>query len=159
MGNLLCDDGSVPTQGGTQNFNYTFTHDETPNNPANNPVGVCPWANSTGNGCDDKGTVSQQTDTTFTCPEGERTLQILGFVPGANCAQAYVTPVVNSFVTGERQSNPACLWACISDPSNPLAITLDLFGAEWAGDHVLVSWETVSEIRQPGLQSLPQHVA
>ncbi len=119
MDNLLCDDGSVPTQGGTQNFNYTFTHDETPNNPANNPGGVCPWGDSTGNGCDDKVTVSQQPSTTFTCPEGERTLQILGFIPGANCEQAYVPPVTNSFVTGERQTNPACLWARISDPSTP----------------------------------------
>ncbi len=111
---------------------------------------MCPWGNSTGNGCDDKVTVSQQPNTTFTCPEGERTLQILGFIPGANCEQAYVPPVINSFVTGERQSNPACLWARISDPSNPLAVTLDSFGAEWAGDHVLVTWETVSEIGNRG---------
>ncbi|MEZ4770751.1 MAG: choice-of-anchor K domain-containing protein [Caldilineales bacterium] len=147
---ILCDDNSVPTEGSTQTFDYTFTHEETPNDPANNPGGVCPYGDSTGNGCDDRVTVSQQPDTTFTCPEGERTVQILGFIPGANCEAAYTPPTVNTFVTGEGQSNPACLWARISDPTNPLAITLASFEASGQTDRIVVSWETVSELHNAG---------
>lgn len=147
---LLCDDSSVPTEGGTQVFNYTFTHDETPNDPAGNPGGVCPYGDSTGNGCDDRVTVSQQSDTEFTCPEGLRTVQILGFIDGANCEAAYTPPTVNTFVTGEGQANPACLWARISDPTEPLAVTLASFEATGQADRVVVTWETVSELQNAG---------
>lgn len=146
---IQCDNGSTPAEGSTQTFNYAFTLDETDNNPPGYP-GTCPYGDSTGNGCDDKVTVSQQPDTVFTCPEGTRTVQILGFKPGAGCEQSYAPPVTNQFVTGEGLDSPACLWARISDPSNPLAVTLASFNAEPQGDHVLVTWETVSEIQNLG---------
>ncbi|HNS02454.1 MAG TPA: choice-of-anchor K domain-containing protein [Anaerolineae bacterium] len=144
---LKCDDNSTPTEGSTQTFNYTFTHDETDNNAS-----PCPYGDSTGYGCDDKVTVSQQADTTFTCPEGERTVQILGFYTNANCHLSYSGPTSASFITGERQDNPACLWARISDPSEPLAVSLASFGAQWSGDQVAVTWDTVSEIDNLGFK-------
>ncbi len=127
---LLCDDGSVPSSpgGSTQTFGYTFTLDETPNDPASNPGGVCPYGDSTGNGCDDKVTVTTVPDTTFDCPEGRRTVHILGFFEGANCHVAYTPPTVNFFITGEDLASPACLWAEISDPSS-LAVSLSSLGA------------------------------
>lgn len=142
---LKCDDNSTPTQGGTQSFVYHFTHDETPNNA--NP---CPYGDSTGNGCDDRVTVSQQPDTTFTCPEGERTVQILGFYTNPNCHLSFSGNTSASFITGESQDNPACLWARISEPSTPLAVTLAGFQAQWADNQVLVTWDTVSEINNMG---------
>lgn len=149
---LLCDDGSVPTPnppGSTQTFTYDFTLDETDNNPPGYPAS-CPYADSTGNGCDDKVTVSQQPDTVFTCPEGDRTVQILGFVEGDGCEDAYITPTSAEFVTGEGQQNEACLWARISDPTNPLAVTLALFEATGQADRVVLTWETVSELQNAG---------
>lgn len=143
--NLKCDDNSTPTEGGTQTFNYTFTHEETDNDA--NP---CPYSDSTGNGCDDRVTVSQQSDTTFTCPEGERTVQILGFYTNANCHLSYSGSTSTSFITGEGQANPACLWARISDPSEPLAVSMASFDAQWSGDQVAVTWDTVSEIDNLG---------
>ena len=147
---LLCDDGSAPTQGGTQSFLYTFTHEETPNDPNNNPGNVCPYGNLNGNGCNDRVTVSQQPDTVFSCPEGDRTVQILGFFTNANCHLSAVGSPSASFVTGESQENPACLWARISDPSTPLAVTLASFDAQWSDSQVLVTWDTVSEISNLG---------
>ena len=142
---LLCDAGSPPTEGSTQTFNYSFTHVETPNNA--NP---CPYGNSTGNGCDDRVTVSQQSNTVFNCPEGPRTVQILGFFTNANCHESYSgSPSVN-FVTGERLTNSACLWARISAPDTPFAVTLNAFDAQWVENQVLVTWETVSEINNLG---------
>lgn len=147
---LLCDNGSAPTQGGTQSFGYTFTHIETPNNPNNNPGNVCPYGDSTGNGCDDRVTVSQQPDTVFSCPEGDRTVQILGFFTNANCHLSAVGNPSASFITGENQENPACLWARISDPSTSLAVTLAAFDAQWNENQVLLTWDTVSEISNLG---------
>lgn len=147
---LLCDDNSVPTQGGTQSFVYTFTHEETPNDPDNNPGNVCPYGDSTGDGCDDRVTVSQQPDTVFSCPEGDRTVQILGFFTNANCHLSYSGNPSASFITGESQENPACLWARISDPSTPLAVTLAAFDAQWSENQVQVTWDTVSEISNLG---------
>jgi hypothetical protein len=147
---LKCDDDSDPAEGPTQSFDYTFTHEETPNNPANNPGGVCPYGDSTGNGCDDRVTVSQQPDTTFTCPEGLRTVQILGFFTNASCHLSYTGSPSTSFITGESQENPACLWARISDPETPFAVTLNAFEAQWVEDRVLVTWDTTSEIDNLG---------
>ena len=142
---LLCDDNSVPTEGSTQTFTYDFNLDETPNNA--NP---CPYGDSTGNGCDDRVTVSQQPDTEFTCPEGKRTVQILGFKPGANCHLSWSLPVSTAFVTGEGQQNEACLWARISEPTTPLAVTLASFEATGQADRIVITWETVSELQNAG---------
>lgn len=147
---LKCDDDSDPTEGSTQSFIYDFTHEETPNDPAGNPGGVCPYGDSTGNGCDDQVTVSQQPDTVFTCPEGPRTVQILGFFTNADCHLSYTGSPSTSFITGEGQENPACLWARISDPDTSLAVTLNAFEAQWAEDRVLVTWDTTSEINNLG---------
>lgn len=147
---ILCDNGSAPTQGSTQSFVYNFTHEETPNDPNNNPGNVCPYGDSTGNGCDDRVTVSQQPDTVFTCPEGDRTVQILGFFTNANCHLSYTGNPSTSFITGEGQENPACLWARISDPSTSLAVSLASFDAQWVDNQVAIAWDTVSEINNVG---------
>ncbi len=146
---LLCDDNSVPTEGGTQSFVYSFTHEETPNNPPGYP-GSCPYGDSTGNGCDDRVTVSQQPDTVFTCPEGLRTVQILGFFTNANCHVSISGNPSTSFITGEDRDNSACLWARISDPETPFAVTLDSFEAQWVDESVQVTWHTTSELRNLG---------
>lgn len=147
---LKCDGGGDPTEGSTQAFTYNFTHEETPNAPASNPNGVCPYGDSTGNGCDDRVTVSQQPDTVFTCPEGPRTVQILGFFTNADCHLSYSGASSVNFVTGERQENPACLWARISAPDTPFAVTINTFEAQWVEDRVVVTWDTATEINNLG---------
>lgn len=142
---LRCDDNSTPTEGGTRSFVYHFTHEETDNNA--NP---CPYDDSTGNGCDDRVTVSQQPDTTFTCPEGVRTVQILGFYTNPDCHLSFSGSTSASFITGEGQDNPACLWARISAPDTSLAVTLAGFQAQWSDNQVQVTWDTVSEIDNVG---------
>jgi hypothetical protein len=107
---LLCDDGSVPVEGGTQSFVYTFSHEETSNSPP------CAYGDSTGNGCNDRVTVNQVPATVFTCPEGSRTLLIQGFFTNASCHLSQSGGSSTSFVTGEGQDNAACLWASISAP-------------------------------------------
>lgn len=155
VGGILCDDNSVPTEGSSQTFTYDVTLDETNNNPANWPNNRCPYGmtmpyNNPDGGCDDKVTISQQPDTVFNCPEGERTVQILGFVPGAGCHLAYSGSTTNAFVTAESSQNEACLWARISDPTNPLAVTLASFEATGQTDRVVLTWETVSELQNAG---------
>lgn len=152
---LLCDDDSVPTEGSTQTFTYDITLDETNNNPNNWPNNTCPYGmtvpyNNPYGGCDDRVTISQVPDTEFTCPEGVRTVQILGFIPGDDCELAYTPPTSSAFVTAESSQNEACLWARISDPTNPLAITLASFEATGLADRIVVSWETVSELQNAG---------
>ena len=155
LSDVLCDDNSVPGEGSTQTFTYDVTLDETNNNPASWPNNECPYGmtvpyNNPYGGCNDKVTISQQPDTEFTCPEGIRTVQILGFVPGAGCHLAYNGSTTNAFVTAESSQNEACLWARISDPTTPLAVTLASFEASGQADRVAVTWETVSELQNAG---------
>lgn len=162
---ILCDNNQPPAEGSTQTFSYDFTLDETNNNPDNWPNDTCPYGmtvpyNNPNGGCDDRVTVSQQPDTVFTCSEGVRTVQILGFIPGDGCELAYNPPTSTAFVTAESSQNEACLWARISDPSNPLAVTLNSFAADWASDRVVVTWETATEIGNLGFnlyRSLSPH--
>lgn len=143
---LLCNSNLPPDEGGTQTFVYHFTHDETPNDA--NP---CPYGNSTGNGCDDKVTVDQVPDTIFHCGDAvPLTVQILGFYTNANCHVSPSGSTSGSFITGEGQDNPACLWARIAEPDTSLAVSLASFQAEWIDNEVAVTWDTVSEINNLG---------
>lgn len=155
VGGILCDDNSVPAEGSTQTFTYDVTLEETNNNPDNWPNDTCPYGetvpyNNPYGGCNDRVTISQVPDTEFTCPEGVRTVQILGFIPGADCHLAYNPPTSSAFVTAESSQNEACLWARISDPTTPLAVTLASFEATGQTDRVMITWETVSELQNAG---------
>ncbi|MCB0004133.1 MAG: choice-of-anchor K domain-containing protein, partial [Anaerolineae bacterium] len=155
VGGILCDDNSVPAEGSTQTFTYDVTLEETNNNPDNWPNDTCPYGetvpyNNPYGGCNDRVTISQVPDTEFTCPEGVRTVQILGFIPGAGCHLTYNPPTSSAFVTAESSQNEACLWARISDPTTPLAVTLASFEATGQTDRVMITWETVSELQNAG---------
>jgi hypothetical protein len=156
LSGILCDDNiTVPDEGSIQTFTYDVTLEETNNNPNNWPNNTCPYGmtvpyNNPNGGCDDRVTISQVADTEFTCPEGVRTVQILGFIPGANCHLAYNPPTSAAFVTAESSQNEACLWARISDPTTPLAITLASFEATGQIDRIVITWETVSELQNAG---------
>lgn len=152
---ILCDNNQPPAEGSTQTFTYAFTLDETNNNPDDWPNDTCPYGmtvpyNYPNGGCDDRVTVTQVPDTVFSCAEGTRTVQVLGFVAGDGCELAYNPPTSTAFVTAESSQNEACLWARISDPSTPLAVALNSFTANWTTDHVVVTWETASEIGNLG---------
>jgi hypothetical protein len=103
---LLCDDNSVPTEGGTQSFAYTFTHEETPNSPP------CAYGDSTGNGCDDRVTVNTVPDRVH-LPGG-----------GAHCSSRASSPTPTAICPSRarrrrrssrartRTTPPACGRAC-----------------------------------------------
>ena len=108
---VTCKDGVTTT-----NFSFTphFVLDETPNSePCDYPgSSICP----------DKVTVTQPDTETFTCDEGDYTVNILGFTTeglnGENCDQSFnSSAVATEFITEESSDNAACLWAEITPPT------------------------------------------
>jgi len=72
--------------------------------------------------CPDKVTIElPASDPTFVCPDGNYTVNILGFTStglnGQACSQSYNESSVSAaFITQEDQDNHACLWARIEQP-------------------------------------------
>ena len=143
---ILCENGLPPVEGSNLSFSYRFDLLETPN------VEPCAYPGSTI--CPDRVTVSNNPAVTkFTCPEGEYTMQILGFVnaPGGNgsCINSSPpgpgNPVTASFITEEKQDNYACLWAQIIDYV-PTAIDLASFTADAQINAIALGWTSANEI-------------
>lgn len=109
---VTCNDGTTAT-----NFSFSnrFTLDET-----SNTAGTCVYPGSSV--CPDKVTVTPATTASFTCPDGQYTVNILGFTTqglgGGACDQSYNSAAVaTEYITEEDQDNVACLWAEISAPT------------------------------------------
>lgn len=108
---VTCNDGTTTT---SFSFSTRFTLDETSNSTP------CAYPGSTT--CPDKVTVTQPTTQTFTCPDGDYTVNILGFttsgLSGQTCDQSFnPAAVATQYITEERSDNVACLWAEITAPT------------------------------------------
>lgn len=115
---VTCNDGTTSTD-----FVFTtrFTLDET-----SNTAGTCAYGEVSDEPCPDKVWVTEQATTTFTCPDGPYTVNILGFTTsglgGEACDLSYnSSAVATEFVTQEMTDNSACLWAEISAPTADIA--------------------------------------
>lgn len=107
---ITCNDGTTMT---SFSFTTRFDLNETPNQtPCEFPgSSVCP----------DKVEVTQPTAQSFTCPDGDYTVNILGFTKtglnGQACDQSFnASAVATEYITEESTDNVACLWAEISPP-------------------------------------------
>ncbi|MCB5224537.1 MAG: choice-of-anchor K domain-containing protein [Candidatus Cloacimonetes bacterium] len=116
---VTCNDGSVPAP---FTFDAHFFLEET-----SNTVGECEYGDPGDEPCPDKVSVVQPSElaATFTCPEGDYTVNILGFTSeglnGQTCDQSFNPASVSTeFITQEFQSNSACLWAEIDQPAADL---------------------------------------
>lgn len=152
VGGVLCGNGQPPNEGLTLTFTYRVLFDETPNNAS-----PCPYGGNT-NGCYDAVTIgTAPPSANFTCDDedepaattGTYTITLLGFQPhsSTDCStQIYNSSLIQTqFITAERSTNDACLWAQISD-FDPTAVTLKDFSAEVLDDEVRLTWETLSEV-------------
>ncbi len=113
---VTCNDGTTST---SFNFSSHFVLDET-----SNTAGTCVYPGTSV--CPDKVTVTQPTTSpTFTCPDGDYTVNILGFTKtglnGGACDATYNSAsVATEYITEEDVDNQACLWAEISAPTADL---------------------------------------
>jgi len=152
---LVCGNGQPPNEGSTLTFTYGVTFEETPNES------YCPYGDS-GNGCDDRITVSANPpSTSFTCDDldepastqGIWTIQLLGFQDhnSTDCAtQTYNSSLQGyDFITTEQLDNHACLWAQVTE-FVPTAATINNFSAKSSGEGILLTWETVNEVNTLG---------
>lgn len=123
---ITCNDGETTTN---FSFDVNMELDET-----SNGLDVCPYgparppAYDNGNystHCSDKVILTQDVSSSFTCPDGDYTVNILGFTDeglgGAACDQSFNPAAVSTeYVTLEGQDNHACLWAEIDQPEADL---------------------------------------
>lgn len=111
---VTCNDNTTTT---SFSFGTRFALDETSNDPP------CEYPGSSE--CPDRVTITQPTSSTFTCPDGDYTVNILGFQPqnasDPNCADAYTGTTQTVFYTEESTDNVACLWAEITAPTANIA--------------------------------------
>lgn len=144
---ITCNNGQPPSEGSTMTFTYRVNFDETPNNAS-----PCPYGGNN-DGCYDRVQVGTAPPAaSFNCPDdavpGIYTITLLGFQPhsSTNCAtQTYNSGLVNNqYITAERSTNNACLWAQISD-FVPTAVEMQAFTATRDGSTVKLAWQTVSE--------------
>ena len=158
ISNIQCGGGESPAGSNSRTYIYRVYFDETPN--------TAPCAYGATNGpCDDKITIetislqSQPIDCTSTSvPASERgtfTLQILGWVfdvnQDGNCSDTPYDPstVSSSFITPESQNSYVCLYGTVTN-FTPTAVDLHSFNAGWVGEHLEVTWETVTETNTLG---------
>lgn len=123
---ITCNDGDTTTN---FSFDVNIESDETSNGLAVCPYGPArPPAYSNGDystHCWDKVTLTQDASSSFTCPDGDYTVNILGFTSeglnGAACDQSFNPAAVSTeYITVEGQDNHACLWAEIDQPEADL---------------------------------------
>jgi hypothetical protein len=144
-----CNDGTCPTEGCTMTFDYWMYLDETPNQTP------CEYPGNTV--CPDRVLVTQVNPSqAFTCPEGQYTIFIEGFVTlnpqTGTCDQpgdydaGRLSP---AYVTEEGQANRACLWAQIAG-FDPTAVNLQWFKARGVDRAVKLGWSTASELDNAG---------
>lgn len=112
---ITCNDGVTST-----NFTFTTRYDldETSNSTP------CAYPGSTV--CPDKVTITQPATSSFTCPDGDYTVNILGFTKenasDPDCSDAYnPSNTSTEYVTEEQATNRACLWAEITAPTANIA--------------------------------------
>ncbi len=94
-----------------------------------NTEGECEYGDPGDEPCPDKVWVTQPSElaASFNCPEGEYTVNILGFTTeglnGQACHLSYNPAAVSTvFITQENAANAACLWAEIDQPVADLAV-------------------------------------
>ncbi len=114
-----CDDnGSSDT---TFTFYPRFFLDET-----DNGADPCPYMDGdpvNANGCADAVDIVQPATTTFTCPDGDYTVNIFGFTSNSDCSTVFDQNAVSTeYVTMEQAQNNACLWAEIDAPDADVAV-------------------------------------
>ena len=148
LSGIQCLGGETPTEGSTFSFTYRFDLEETPNStPCSYPgTSICP----------DRVTVSSNPSTAkFSCPEGEYTVQVLGFAPSPTnqnegCfGSTYPGSTSGYFITEESADNYACLWAKITGWV-PTAVDLADFTATDQINAVKVNWSSASELNIVG---------
>lgn len=130
-----CDDNGTPET--TFSFSPRFYLDETTNDSS---CEYLPGDPVNDNGCADAVDIVQQTATSFVCPSGNYTVNILGFTTNANCETIFdETAVSTQFITQERSQNNACLWAVIDRPNADAAVTKSCVVDDGATDYYLVT--------------------
>lgn len=142
---IQCLEGGAPLEGSTLSFTYLFELEET-----SNTAGECEYTGTTV--CPDRVTITNvPLSAKFTCPEGDYTVQILGFADSPNnqnngcIGSTYPGTSSGYFITEESQDNYACLWAQITDWV-PTAVELAEFNAAEQTNAVLLNWSSASEL-------------
>lgn len=118
---VTCNDGTTSSE---FEFDAQFFLEETANT-----AGECDYGETGDEPCPDRVNVVQPTDlaATFTCPDGDYTVNILGFTSeglnGQTCDQSFnSTSVSTEYITQEFSNNSACLWAEIDAPTADVAV-------------------------------------
>lgn len=142
---VVCNDGLT---GSDFQFDAYFHLDET-----SNTAGQCDYGSPGDTACPDKVTVTQPSElaASFECPDGDYTVNILGFTTqglgGQGCHQSYNPASVSTeFITQELQNNSACLWAEIDEPLADLNVekTCNQFDNDTGGDEYYTIYVTNS---------------
>lgn len=134
-------------------FVYPVTLDETSNS---GPIANCDYPSTSP--CADAVTLGEA-QARFTCfysgdVQNTYTVAIMGFMDvgvDQNCSTITYNPqnVEGIFISDEGTTNCGCLFAMVTE-SNPTAVELISFNAESIPEGVKISWETASEMDNPG---------
>lgn len=148
LSGIQCLGGETPTEGSTLDFSYRFELEETTNS------GTCAYPSNTP--CADRVTITNAPlATSFTCPEGTYTVQVLGFAASPNnqnngcVGSTFPGSTSGHFITQENTDNYACLWAQITDWM-PTAVDLADFSATEQINAILLNWSSASELSIAG---------
>jgi uncharacterized repeat protein (TIGR01451 family) len=118
---VTCNDGGTTSQ---FSFDAHFFLEET-----SNTLNECEYGVSTDEPCPDRVDVAQPSSlaATFACPDGDYTVNILGFTTqglgGDSCDESFNPASVSTmFITQEFSTNQACLWGEIDAPTADVAV-------------------------------------
>lgn len=136
---VTCNDGSAADP---PSFSFTphFVLDET-----SNSAGTCIYGDPGDTACPDKVTIEfPATNPTFTCSDGNYTVNILGFTEtGLGNDPCWVSynedSVAAAFITQEDQENHACLWARIEQPVADISVAKTCWQFDTQNPYYLVT--------------------
>ena len=137
-----------------------FTFEETPNNPASNPGGVCPYnppiinpntgqPYPSGPNCNDRVVIEAIDDPGSTIIDingAQCDLVITGFGP---CGGGSSVDPSTEFITNEGTNNDACLFAQLAETT---PVTISHFDSQQTGATLDIDWGTASELFNVGFQ-------